>query len=39
VALINLDLKGKEGFAMIQNLRASFPDLPVVVISSILGVQ
>lgn len=39
VALIDLDLKGKEGFAMIQNLRSSFPDLPVVVISSVLGVQ
>ncbi len=38
VALIDLDRKGKDGLLMIQNLRTSYPDLPVVVISSVLGV-
>jgi CheY-like chemotaxis protein len=39
VALIDLDLKGKDGLITIQNLRMNFPDLPVVVISTVLGVQ
>jgi CheY-like chemotaxis protein len=37
VALIDLDRKGKDGPLMVQNLRMTFPDLPVVVISGILA--
>jgi len=37
VALIDLDLKGKDGLSLIQHLRESFPDLPVIAISSVLS--
>jgi CheY-like chemotaxis protein len=37
VALIDLDLKGKDGLSLIQHLRESFPDLPIIAISSVLS--
>jgi len=37
VALIDLDLKGKDGLSLIQKMRKSFPDLPIIAISSILS--
>jgi DNA-binding NtrC family response regulator len=37
VALVDLDLKGKDGLSLIQELRESFPDLPVIAISSVLS--
>ena len=37
VALIDLDLKGKNGLSLIQKLRESFPDLPIIAISSVLS--
>ncbi|HEV2202465.1 MAG TPA: response regulator [Bryobacteraceae bacterium] len=37
VALVDLDLKGKDGLSLIQRLRAAFPDLPIIAISSVLS--
>jgi DNA-binding NarL/FixJ family response regulator len=37
VALVDLDLKGTAGPAFLERLRENLPDLPVVVISSLLG--
>jgi CheY-like chemotaxis protein len=37
VALIDLDLKGTDGLSLIQKLRESFPDLPIIAISSVLS--
>lgn len=39
VALVDLDLNGTEGLELVRKLRESFPDLPVIAISRILGVQ
>lgn len=36
VALVDLDLKGRDGLSLIQRLRENFPDLPIVAISSVL---
>ena len=36
VALVDLDLKGKDGLSLIESLRKNFPDLPVIAISSVL---
>ena len=38
VALVDLDLKGNDGLALVRRLRESFPNLTVVAISSVLGV-
>jgi CheY-like chemotaxis protein len=38
VALVDLDLQGNDGLWLLQRLREMFPDLPVVAISSVLGV-
>lgn len=38
VALVDLDLKGREGLSFLRKLRQGFPDLPVIAISSVLGV-
>jgi hypothetical protein len=38
IAMVDLDSKGVEGLSLIQNLRASFPQLPIVAVSSVLGV-
>ena len=35
-ALVDLDFKGKDGLSLIQKLRESFPDLPIIAISSSL---
>ena len=37
VALVDLDLKGKDGLSLIQKLRQTFPDLPIIAISSVLS--
>jgi CheY-like chemotaxis protein len=37
-ALVDLDLKGKDGLSLMQKLRERFPALPVVAISRVLGV-
>jgi CheY-like chemotaxis protein len=37
VALVDLDLKGKEGLRLITKLREHFPDLAIIAISSVLG--
>jgi|SRR5579871_5832378 len=37
VALVNLDLSGKDGLSLIQGLRASFPDLSIIAVSSVLS--
>ena len=37
VALVDLDLKGEDGLSLIQKLRMSFPDLPIIAISSVLS--
>jgi len=37
-AVVDLDLKGKDGLRLMQTLRDTFPDLPVIAISSVLGV-
>jgi len=37
VALVDLDLRGKDGLSLIEKLRKSFPDLPVIAISSVLS--
>jgi CheY-like chemotaxis protein len=37
VGLIDLDLKGKGGLSLMRKLRQSFPDLPIIAISSVLG--
>ena len=37
VALVDLDLKGHEGLALIQRLRETFPQLPVIAVSSALA--
>jgi CheY-like chemotaxis protein len=39
VALVDLDLKGEDGLMLIQQLRESFPDLPIIAISSVLSGQ
>jgi two-component system response regulator (stage 0 sporulation protein F) len=39
VVLVDLDLKGKEGLALIQKLREKFPELPIIAISSVIGGQ
>jgi CheY-like chemotaxis protein len=36
VALVDLDLKGKAGLSLIQELREGFPDLPIIAISAVL---
>lgn len=38
VFLVDLDLKGKDGLWFMRRLREKFPDLPVIAISSVLGV-
>jgi CheY-like chemotaxis protein len=35
VALVDLDLTGKDGLSFIQQLRANFPDLAIIAISSL----
>ena len=37
VALVDLDMKGKDGLSLIQELRESFPELPIIAISSVLS--
>src|SRR4051794_25862740 len=37
VALVDLDLKGKDGLSLIKRLRESFPKLPVIAISGVLS--
>jgi DNA-binding NarL/FixJ family response regulator len=37
VALVDLDLQGKHGPSLMEKLRERLPDLPVIVISSLLG--
>jgi two-component system response regulator PilR (NtrC family) len=37
VALVDLDLKGKDGLSLIQRLRENFPDLAIIAISSVLS--
>ena len=37
VALVDLDLKGKNGLSLIQSLRENFPELPVIAVSSMLS--
>jgi two-component system sensor histidine kinase/response regulator len=37
VALVDLDLKGKDGLSLIERLRENFPDLPIIAISSALS--
>src|SRR5579883_1677472 len=37
VALVDLDLKGKDGLLLIQKLRGTLPHLPVIAISSSIG--
>ena len=37
VALVDLDLKGEDGLSLIQKMRKSFPDLPIIAISSVLS--
>jgi CheY-like chemotaxis protein len=37
VALVDLDFKGKDGLSLIQKLRESFPELPIIAISSVLS--
>ena len=37
VALVDLDLKGEDGLSLIQKMRLSFPDLPIIAISSALS--
>jgi CheY-like chemotaxis protein len=34
VALVDLDLKGKDGLSLIEEMRTHFPDLPIIAISS-----
>jgi CheY-like chemotaxis protein len=36
VALVDLDLKGRAGLSLIQELREGFPDLPIIAISAVL---
>ena len=36
VALIDLDLNGKDGLSLIQQLREKFPQLSIIAISSVL---
>jgi CheY-like chemotaxis protein len=36
VALVDLDFKGNDGLSLIQGLRESFPDLPIIAISSVV---
>jgi DNA-binding NarL/FixJ family response regulator len=38
VALVDLDLKGNEGLRLMRKLRDRFPNLPVIAISSVMGV-
>ena len=39
VALVDLDLRGQNGFELIRNMRERFPDLPVIAISGVLQVD
>jgi len=36
VALVDLDLKGKEGLSLIQRLRESFPEISIIAINTTL---
>lgn len=36
VALVDLDLKGKDGLSLIKKMRECFPELSIVAISSVL---
>jgi DNA-binding NarL/FixJ family response regulator len=38
VALVDLDLKGNDGLRLMQELRERSPNLPVIAISSVMGV-
>lgn len=38
VTVVDLDSKGRDGLLLMQKLRERFPDLPVIAISSVLGV-
>jgi DNA-binding NarL/FixJ family response regulator len=38
VALVDLDLKGNDGLRLMQQLRERFPNVPVIAISSVMGV-
>jgi DNA-binding NarL/FixJ family response regulator len=38
VALVDLDVKGNDGLELIRQLREQFPNLPVIAISSVMGV-
>jgi CheY-like chemotaxis protein len=35
VVMIDLDLPGKDGFALIREMRQHFPDLPIIAISGV----
>jgi len=35
LVLIDLDLPGQDGFSLIHEMRAAFPDLPVIAISGV----
>ena len=37
VVLVDLDLKGKAGLSLIQEMREAFPDLAIIAISSVLA--
>jgi DNA-binding response OmpR family regulator len=38
VALVDLDQQGQDALPMIQRVRQSLPEIPVIAISSVLGV-
>ena len=38
ITLVDLDVTGNDGLGLIQKLRESFPEIPIVAISSLLGV-
>jgi len=35
LVLVDLDLPGQDGFSLIQEMRAAFPDLPVIAVSGV----
>lgn len=38
IALVDLDVTGRDGLSLIEKLRESYPEIPVIAVSRLLGV-
>lgn len=38
IAVVDLDVTGNDGLSLIEKLRKSYPEIPIIVVSRLLGV-